>query len=469
MRKLGTLSILAAVLALLALPALLGAVTERQVRMRIESMQEGSLTATLLSYERGWFSSRAKIELKLSPRYLAQLQALDPAAPKGAAPDQSATLLVDFAHGPIVIGNGLFFGLSETVARLDPETVGELERRVGVPYFFRFRGRTSLLGNIAFDAQMPPVHLVLDDTELDFSGAVLAGTLRARHLVSSLEVGSITFQTPAGALGLRNLTAGVDAEIRSRYVMPGTLELTLEHAMIADTATAEPLFEVSNLKARSDSMLDPSSTQLEIGMSYSLDSLTAEGMLLTEADLGIAAHKLDVEAMERYFDGAARLAAAGQSTDRAEVLAALSPVIARGLAAGPSLVLDPVHFRFNDEPFDARLELAADSTALPPVGAVDLEDPSLWLSVLRSAATIEMSKALARQLAVLVVQLQLASSGDLPPEQWRPLAEAQAGLVLATLTSQGLLQTAGDSYRTDLDVADGLLTVNGRPMPLLPR
>jgi len=53
----------------------------------------------------------------------------------------------------------------------------------------------------------------------------------------------------------------------------------------------------------------------------------------------------------------------------------------------------------------------------------------------------------------------------MPPEQRRLLADAQAGLMLVTLTSQGILIDAGDTYRAELRLADGALTLNGGPLP----
>ena len=463
MKKAGIGIAVATALVLATLPAVLGIMTEQRVRARIEAMQEGTLTARLLSYERGWLASRARIELTLSPRYLAEIQALDPATlpPDAAAPDQM--------HGPVAFGGGgVFFGLSKTVARLDPESdgVGELERRLGVPYLFEFRGRTGFLGRTAFDADLPPIHLPLAGTTLDFSGATVSGVLRGQHLTSNLELGSIAFSTPSGAFGLRNLAGSIDSEIRSRYGVPGTLELKLEHALIADADVRTPLFELENLNATSRATLDPTGAQLEMQMTYSVDALRAEGMAFADIDLGVALHKIDMDAMKAYFDNTSLLSEGRDSPERAAMLAALSPQVARALAASPSLVLNPVRFTLNNEPFDAHAELTTDPAALPPPGAFDIEDPGLWLAVVKSQATIKISKLLAKQLAVVAVQTRLANDMRLPPEQLHPLAEAQAGLVLAALAGQGMLRNDGDSYLSDIEVADGLLTVNGRPLPL---
>ena len=57
------------------------------------------------------------------------------------------------------------------------------------------------------------------------------------------------------------------------------------------------------------------------------------------------------------------------------------------------------------------------------------------------------------------------SGPRVPPDQLKYLAEAQSGLLLVTLVSQGMLVEDGDAYRTAIRYADGGLTVNGNPLP----
>src|SRR5690349_4524997 len=86
---------------LLALPAVLGRLTESQVRERVAAINaSGIATADIKSFDSGWFRSKAKIEFGFSPGYLAQLAA------QGAPVDaigRHATIVVDFAHGPVTL------------------------------------------------------------------------------------------------------------------------------------------------------------------------------------------------------------------------------------------------------------------------------------------------------------------------------------------------------------------------------
>ncbi len=163
-----TLPLAALVLVLLlALPPVLGMLTESQVNARVAAMADNQLlTARVESFERGWFTSRSRIEIVLGRDYASRLESFG--AGQGGPTPRSAMILVDFAHGPIVIRDGVQLGLSTMVARLDPDSAGhrELLGRLGVPYLFEFRGRTGFLGGLTFEADAPPLDLAADDASV---------------------------------------------------------------------------------------------------------------------------------------------------------------------------------------------------------------------------------------------------------------------------------------------------------------
>ena len=138
---------------LLALPAVVGSITEANVRDRVAAIDASAGTAAeLTSYERGWFRSTARIVLRAEyADYLAAAGGPDLGL-FGELP-----VVVELAHGPVAALDGVYFGWSKVVARADIEApgVGELTESLGVPYVFEFRGRTPYLGGLDFDADAP--------------------------------------------------------------------------------------------------------------------------------------------------------------------------------------------------------------------------------------------------------------------------------------------------------------------------
>jgi uncharacterized protein YdgA (DUF945 family) len=463
MRRVAVFAVAAVVLLVLGLPPVLGMLTQSQVAARVAALDtSGVLKASLRSYERGWFRSRARISLALAPQVIARLDALG--AARGMASfagtlDRRVPIEVEIAHGPLAVLDGVHFGWSKIVARLDRRSgsVVGLERTLGVPYVFEFHGRTAFGGAVAFDAQMSPVDLTVEGARVEFSGAALAGTFADGRLVSNGHLERFELTSPPGGFSIRNVRAATDTKIRSAYALPGVASLSIERISIIDAARgASPVFDADNVRIASKIGLGPNEALLDLRATYDVDSVFVDGARVADASLGVAVDKVDVAALEAYLE-AARAEASGltQSTE---------PALERLLAAGPSLVLDPVRFRVNEEPFTAHIELATNPAALPPAGTFDPEDPAALLPALRSVAKVDVSKKLAREIAVLATELRYGD-GSLAPEQGRLLAEAQAGLILVTLVGQGIIEDAGETYRAEVRLADGTLTLNGTALP----
>jgi uncharacterized protein YdgA (DUF945 family) len=448
---------------LLALPAVVGSITEARVRERVAAIDASpNADAELTSFARGWLGSTARIELTLAPDNAARLAeaAGTPLGVFGTLP-----IVVELAHGPVALRNGVHFAWSTMVARPDTEAPGiaELTQTLGVPYLFEFRGSTPYLGGLLFDADAPPFELPIDEALLTFSGGTLAGSLTGRQLDADAQVGSLAFTSPTGTFAVRGLAATADNELRSQYVMPGETSFTVASiSMASPSQNAAPMFEVSNLKMLSDVGIDAAGELLEMRVTYDVDTLRLEDNEVTAGSVGVTVRSLDVAAVEAYSVAATEAAAAA---DPATLAASLGPLLERALKAGPSLTLDPIRFRYDGEPFDGRIEVTTRPDQLPPAGTLTLDNPLMMLGLVNAKADLRLSKTLAGQLATLGARLQLGSDPTIPPDQLEYMVEAQAGLMVTLLVGQGVLIEDGENYRTAVDYTDGSVTLNGSPLP----
>src|SRR5690606_26117105 len=135
------------------------------------------------------------------------------------------------------------------------------------------------------------------------------------------------------------------------------------------------------------------------------------------------------------------------------------------------LEIKTLRFTMNNAPFEANLSIAADPDALPPSGAAQLDDPSLWYTVLDGRLELALAKSLAQQSAVAVIKSQIGArvmaGGSLPGQPLDVLPEAPAGLARAVLAAQRVLEESGGLYRTEVLLEDGAVVVNGRSLPSL--
>ena len=464
MNKVAIVAAALVVIVLLALPGVVGSITEARVRERVAAIDASpSADATLTSFERGWLRSTARIELQLAPDNVAQL-ANAAGTPLGAF--GTLPIVVELAHGPVAMLDGVYFGWSKMVARPDVEApdVAELTQTLGVPYMFEFRGTTPFLGGLHFDADAPPFTLPIDEALLTFSGGTLAGSFAGRQLDADAQVGALDFTSPTGTFAMRGLQASADNELRSEYVMPGETSFSIASISIAYPAqNAAPLFEVANLKVASDIDIDAAGELLEMRITYDVDTVRVEQNEVTAGSLALTVRNLDVAAVEAY--GAVAADAANAGADIATLAATFGPVLERALKAGPSLTLDPFRFRYGGEPFDGRIEVTTNPERLPPAGTLSLDNPLMMLGLVDTKADLRLSKTLAGQLATLGARMQLGSDPTIPPDQLDYMAEAQSGLMLTLLVGQGVLIEDGDGYRTTVDYTDGSMTLNGNPLP----
>ena len=464
MKKIAIYTIAAVALLLLALPPVLGMLTESQVRARVMALDaSGVLKVSLRSYDRGWFRSRARMSFALAPQTIAKLDELGAALglpPLSADLDRRAPIALEIAHGPLAVLDGVYFGWSKMVARLDTRArnVATLEQNLGVPYLFEFRGRTGFAGGVSFDASLPPVDIEAAGVHITFSGAGIDGKFVGQRLVSDSRLDGFTLTSPPGAFTIRNVRAATDVELGSSNAAPGDAKLSIGQLSIVDAARGpDPVLDATNVKVASKVGLDPRATLLDLHATYDADSVLLYNTRVTQAGLGVTLDKIDVAAVDAYL----KLAQSDGGNDPA---AEVGRALTHALAAGPSLVLDPVRFRVDDEPFTARVEIAANPAALPPAGSADLDNWLVLLPALRIMATVDVSKKLARDMATLAAEMRFVDDA-MPPDQRRLLADMQAGLMLATLIAQNMLVDAGDTYRAELRMDDSGVTLNGGPLP----
>jgi len=471
MNKLLIVVLVVLALVLLAMPPVLGTVTETQVRNRVEAIEQGGLlSAKVRAYDRGWFHSKAKIELTFAPTYAAQLRATGalPDDPAGALP--STVVAVDLAHGPVAVQDGVSFGWSRMVARPDPEDpdVIAIQEQLGVPYLFEFRGRTGFSGGVSFDAIVPSVDLPIEQAaaQLKFSGAFINGYYKRRALEADAHVESLELAAPIGSFVMRDLQVNLDNELISDYLMPGQAGFTIEQILVVDaTAGAQPMFEANQLRVGSKMTINDDATLADMSVDYRLRKVRFADTTVDDAVLALGLRNLDVAAFEAYAAAVRDLTASGNIEDSGTLLAAVAPQIERAFAAGPVLSLDPIGFALDGEPFMGKIEVATNTARLPPAGSASFDNPLLLLGLVDSTAELTVSKPLALRLAKTVVSTQLASSGQMPPDQVEYMAEAQSNLMIGMLAGQGMLVEDGDAYRTAVRFADGALTVNGNPLP----
>lgn len=444
--------LLLAIVVLLALPPLFGIAIEAQVRAQADALrEEGRLLVTVEQYDRGWFTSEALLLVEPG-------SASDPSRQGSVGLAAPMNVLVDLKHGPVSFQDGIFLGFSELYARPAPSDV---PARFG----FEFRAQSTFGGNVNFVGEIAPFETETADFAVSLSGGRFQGTAAGRHLEARLAADSVQYTSGPVRYSLLGVQATVDNERVSRYAVPGVMTLRVDRmAVDLDGQERSTLFELRALAAESSTALDDTRERLSGALRVELERLIVGSDEITGGRLETAAERIDVAALEAYANAAARAA------DNGSVLAdEVEPAVLRLLAENPALSIDTLRFDVNGEPFEANAQAAVDGAGLPPAGAADVRDLGFWMGVTDGYAEVILAKSLAERIAVTIAKSQIGSGmrdGDsMPGESVEALARMQAGLAIAMLSAQGMLEDTGDVYRTELRLEDRALSVNGTPLP----
>lgn len=471
MKKLGIVVVVLAA-CLLGLPPVLGSIGQSQVEQRIATINANELMAIdVLSYDRGLYTSRAVLEIGLSPAYVARLEAASGA--DGVGPglalltDNELTVVVDLTHGPVAVADGVHFGLTRLHAYPDPEAAGNraLQQQLGMDALFDFRGRVGYGGTLNFDLDVSAVDYADEMSVFAMAPLTAMGSFDGQRLVTDSSLESLYYKLGPIAMTLSDLHGEGDNEFLSTNVALGTFDVAIASATVVNELDATaPLFDAEDVAFKSDVDIDASGELLDGSLEYNVGSArTSSDMSIEDGRLRLNMSNLDAAAIQDYVDVTNRYAAAPPADPEA-MLTEMLPILERMLAAEPRLSIDPLGFVLDGEPFVATVHVDSNAAALPQSGGVDLQDPSLWLDLLGVDAEAAVSKPLAETLAVRFVSMQLGGQG-MPPAQAEQMARAQAGFMLVTLVGQGMLVDDGNNYTAALRFANGALTLNGNPLP----
>lgn len=469
MKKLGIV-VIVVIACLLGLPPVLGSISQSRIEARIATINANELMGIdILSYERGLYSSRAVLGIGLSPVYVARLEAA--AGPDGLGPgmsllaDNELTVILDIAHGPVAVADGMHFGLTRLHAYPDPDADGNrsLQQQLGMGELFDFRGRVGYGGTLHFDVDVSAVDYADELSAFVTSPLALSGSFDGERIVTDSALERLHYALGPISMTLNELRGQGDNVFLTTNVALGTFAIDIAGATVVNELDpSEPLLDATDIEFHSD--VDVSGELLQGALEYTVASARTSGdMSLTDGRLRLSMSNLDAVAIQAYVDVANRHAATPPTGPDA-ALAEMLPILERLLAAEPSMSIDPISFMLDGEPFLMTVRVDSDAGALPQGGAFDLQDPALWIDLLTLDAQATVSKPLAETLVVRTVSMQLGNQG-MPPGQAEQMARAQAGFMLVTLVGQGMLVDDGENYTAELSFDDGALTLNGNPLP----
>ncbi len=435
-RWLVVLLVLLAVVVLLS-PGIVGRLAEKNLEENMEwaESESGGIELQMESFDRGWFTSEGRHRVVLSgASFREAAQAYR--AQSGYADLPSLVIDTHLDHGLVPFSSlqresgSLMPGLASTVStfQFDPGN-GELVPLPGSLY-----SSVSLTGASDSRYLLEAGDFENEDMRVEWLGADVAlqtdASTGAVVLDGRIEPFTISDESDTVRVGAMTVSAD---QVKSEYGLNvGTAEFEL--ASLQVESPSSPV-TVGNISFSADSNIDDA--RLNVGTQMAIDEIVVPGMGYMDFVMDLTLNRLDAASTQVV---AKAFQEAQGSPDPEAALAELFPRIEGDLqkivASGAEIRIDQLDVTLPQGKVSTKL------TVEVPEG--DSGADFSWASVLLAmTATADI-----RMPAVLFEYAQSMNP--------------QAG----SLVAMGLLLRDGDDYVMNAEYAQGLLNVNGAPMPI---
>lgn len=425
-------------------PGIVGMLAERNLRSsitRVEHDNDG-LVVTEERFERGWFTAAGRHRIELTERVF---ETADIAPNDQPGSDGSAALIVDtrIDHGLVPVtsmardAGSLQPALASTISTLSLELgdgpAGEMQV-VELPG--HLYSRIGLTGATDSRYELAAGSFGHEDVELEWRGADLRFSIDAGgselDYRGRIEPLAWTRSGHASSIGVIEFEG--DQQKTAYGFSTGEVSLRVQDAALASAvAGSAGGFAKLALDARNE-LADE---RVDGHSSIDVEQLRLPGLGAVDLGLDVSVAGLDAPSLQRIRDTLAAARDAGELDGAGGVYPRIEDDLQSLLAAGARLTVERFVLAMPQGDVHATLALDLPATRQSP----EFSWPALLLA-LKASADLRVPAAL----------LDLAEA--LNPEQVR--------MLIAT----GILQREGDAYVMKAEYAQGLVTVNGAPMPL---
>ena len=439
-----------------AAPGFLGMQAEHRYDALVNELQAAGYRITDRNYARGWFSSDARLQVELP---------VPQDEDAGAAP----TMLIKthVVHGPFLGDADSPFGLarldSEVWLGAEPLVVGDVESPL--------QTRIGFGGGMHSTLRVPPRQLAFAGGTVDT--AAVEGELSFRDgdkvAVGAVALPSVRVAAADGGAGeLAGLRLDVDLKRGPAGLPVGGWQFGLERIAITPPAGAAP-FALDSLELAVSSTANGGAVD---GVAdYRLRSLTAEGETYGPFDMRLSVRGLPAEALARVQAAMEELATEAVSPEeRSQALGVALLANADALLAGnPVVAIDHLRLDTPQGRVEGSLELKAVGLQVS-----QLRDPNAALRGIEGKAGLRLPEGLlnallqqnARQQIMRLAEEQGEDAARPTAEEIEDIVAQHAAQQIESLVAQEILTRDGGSVALAALLRNGLLTVNGKTVPL---
>lgn len=432
----------------------------------LADLVSGSPDATILenSYRRGWFASGAAFEI------------LIPADPGSAAPSSPTRIRLD---SRIEQGPGIW------LASRFPPVLARVHTRVelqGLPVALPALPVTidlQLDGSGLVRLNVPPGETVATADVLGLRHAAIDGELRIgssrQSLSARLALAEVALLSPTGLLA-RVSDLRLESERPDLTSGAGRLDVAgVELAGVEEAPAAPQGLRIDGLSATLSGNIREGLLDLRLLVSTRASATARDAF--GPSQIGLSGERLSMAALEDLAEGLRALGSGQVAREMQGLVTAglVAGLVPRFVESAARIAVEPIRIETADGPAVGRLDLRLEPGADTPNWLT--ADAGDWLSLLRADGELELPEAVALDWLGRSIkegagdETLSASSPAFEPVGAQPATVVQAvpseaRALLEGWISDGWVSRRDDRLASALRLGDGLLTINGKTVPL---
>lgn len=456
----------------------MGVMTEKTIKKNIGVInQSNGLSAEVLQYDRGFFSSNAKIKWRLNvPERVSkdasgQQQIL-------AAQEYQIELPVKIHHGPIMFtGNAVKFGMgyAHSVVQLPSqykEQFDTLFTKESTKPSLDFNIFVNYLNRSAIHVNVPAFKLIAKDGtgQMDWMGMSFSTSIsdKADKVDGDLSIKGMALTKDNFKVVFKQVSTDYNLHQTSAGLMLGDAKFSLPSLVISEKENK--VFEMNELLLHSTS--DVKSDLFSTSLAVSVKSIEANKQNVGPANIKLAVRNLDAVVLAKLNEKASQMQN-GSDLQRQQALLGMLPDLPKLLSKGPQIELSQLSLKLPQGLVKGNFLIS-----LPKM---DSNNPFELLQKIEGNAKFQYPAALLKELMIRSLTQQLASEPQFKLELIKQIQAMQPGAKaqpeptleqmatmrvekqLSAMQEAGLLKLQGSDYLLEASLTQGKLTVNGKP------
>jgi len=462
--------------AFLIAPHFIGNGLESKFNSAIANIDEHPVySANVVSYEKGWFTTTAQVEVGFDLQAMLNAQQIDQSdIEQTGNPTFVANIVAH--HGPLYVGDSVGIGRLQYNLHVEGDALRDyVEWDSNTPVYAN-EGVIGLFGSTDYTDMVPALTFIDEDEDvtLTFSGfdGEAEGSGDMTHYESTIP--SLSIVGDGMVIAMNNMDMDMQWSGSMIKAIKGELfesaftfnlketTVSIDGAVDSDT----PLFVMEDLALTSRTDIDEDNNLVDAFFEYKVASMRSPDLTLHDAVFAMEAKQLDTDFIKAYQEVSNATLTTEPELVPELVKSFIEDNLLSFLQKSPAINITQLSGTLPEGKFTAHMNTRMSGVdALPDT----LEDPAFWINHIIADAKVTLDEGVAEKAMGTYVLSQLATNPqvqNMTAEELEATVDQQIPLVMKAFLRQGFIVSEGDGYTATMGLTDGVAVLNGETIPL---